>query len=62
MPKDASPWLIAERARCRAEGLRYAKAQIEKLSADDAIEAIDARIAYYEGVMRDPKPTGIPGE
>jgi hypothetical protein len=62
MPKDASPWLIAERARCRAEGLRYAKQQIEALGVREALEAIDARIAYYEGVMADPKPTGIPGE
>jgi hypothetical protein len=60
--REASRWLIAERARCRREGMAYALLQVESLPHDEALAAIKARLAYYESVMADPRPTGVPGE
>lgn len=60
--KEASLWLIAERARCRREALVYARDQFDVLPIEDAMKAVNARIAYYEAVIKNPQKTGIPGE
>lgn len=60
--RQASKWLIAERARCRLEGLQAAKDWFTRLSWPEAMAKLDERAQHYEAVISDPQPTGIPGE
>ncbi len=60
--RAASAWLIAERARCRLEGLLYAKDVFTRLPWPDAKTQCELQQAHYEAIIKDPKPTGVPGE
>lgn len=60
--RPASPWLIAERARCRRDGLLLAKDWFTRLSWPEAMAKLEEKVAGYDAIMKDPKPTGIPGE
>jgi len=60
--RQASPWLIGERARCRLEGLRFVKKLFEEHPFPVAMERVTALEAVFEAIIKDPKPTGIPGE
>jgi hypothetical protein len=60
--RAASSWLIAERARCRLEGLRLAKKLFEEYPFLDAMQKVVASEQLYEAIIQDPKPTGVPGQ
>jgi hypothetical protein len=60
--RQASPWLIAERARCRLEGLRLAKKLFEEHPFAVAMQRVVASEALFEAIINEPKPTGVPGE
>jgi hypothetical protein len=60
--RPASPWLIAERARCRLEGLRLAKKLFLEAPFPDALQKVCASEKLYEAIIENPQPTGVPGE
>lgn len=59
---QASPWLIAERARCRREGLEVAKRLFLEYPFHVAMRKLEEKANEYTLIIQKPEPTGNAGE